>query len=534
MAVDPTALGPLGAVPDPGYRSSYATSDLTRAFPGVLAVDRVSIDVRQGEIHGIIGKNGAGKTVLMSTIAGIYPATSGRLQVGNDSVDLARHSPANARSLGIALIPQEPLFAKDLSVTDNLFMGRVPTRRGLVDFSGVNRTLAEISDRLGIRVRADQPMNTLLMEDQQMLALGRALYLDRARVLLLDEITASLPRSKKRVLLQTLRRAIAERPEISVSLITHHIDEVLEFCDRVTVMRDGQAMRTIDVATTTKAILAAWIVGSEDSAAVAGQPVAPAPVESAATATAPSSRIVLSARSLGLGNALDNLSFELRLGEVLGIAGLDGSGKDELFAIIAGLRKPDRGAIGVNGKELAFKSPVDARRVGVAYLPKKRDQYAVLTGRSVEENALANIYPAITSRFGVIDSGRAHRLATEAVSTLHIKTPSLHTPIDDLSGGNRQKTMIARVLTGNPVVFLLNEPTRGVDLATKPELLSAIRVRLAQRAGVILTSESEEELVEICDRVLVLYRGKVVGDVNRGAPGFTAADLYRLVQGVGQ
>src|SRR5450759_831889 len=245
------AVGAGDPAPDVGSVFSYQTVDLTRAFPGVLAVDRVSISIRQGEIHGIIGKNGAGKTVLMSTIAGIYPATSGKLQISGDTIDLVHHTPARARELGIALIPQEPLFANHLSVFENLFMGRMPQRRGLVDFSAAQRILSQISERLGVKFDSDQAINTLRIEDQQMLALGRALYLDRAIVLLLDEITASLPRDRKRVLDQTLQRAIAERPEISVTLITHHIDEVIEFCDRVTVMRDGRAVQTIEVATTT-------------------------------------------------------------------------------------------------------------------------------------------------------------------------------------------------------------------------------------------------------------------------------------------
>ncbi len=534
----PQAMGAGDPSPDVGPQISYQTVDLTRAFSGILAVDQVSISVRQGEIHGIIGKNGAGKTVLMSTIAGIYPATSGKLQIGDNTVDLARHTPAHARDLGIALIPQEPLFANHLSVFDNLFMGRMPQRGGLVDFSRARRILAEISERLGVRFDSNQAINTLPIEDQQMLALGRALYLDRANVLLLDEITASLPRDRKRVLDQTLQRAIAERPEISVTLITHHIDEVLEFCDRVTVMRDGRAVSTIDVATTTKEILAAWIVGAEADSKLpaAADDAAPTTIQGAATtetAESESGPVVLSVTSVGLGTALAGLSFELRRGEVLGIAGLDGSGKDEIFSMLAGLRHPDTGSIAVSGRRVNFGSPTDARKAGIAYLPKKRDQYAVLTGRPVDENALAMVYSSLT-RFGLIDGKRAHNVVADGIRVLRIKTPSHRTKIDALSGGNRQKTMILRVLSASPVVYLLNEPTRGVDLATKPDLLREIRSRLAEHGGVVVTSESEEELVEICDRVLVLYRGAVVGDLVRGKPEFNASQLYRLTQGVQQ
>lgn len=517
--------------------SSYETVDLTKTFPGVTAVDHVSVSVERGEIHGIIGKNGAGKTVLMSTIAGIYPASDGRLQIGAESVDLTRHTPGRARDLGIALIPQEPVFAKDLSVIDNLFMGRIPQRHGLVDYSGADRALAEIADRLGIRVRPRQPIGSLALEDQQFLALGRALYVDKARVLLLDEITASLSRARKHVLGQTLKRAIAERPEISVTLITHHIDEVMEFCDRVTVMRDGRAVRTISVPTTTNAILASWVVGAEEGP----QPgVAPADrsdrargggAPRAAAFDTTASAATITVKSLGLDGLLRDISFELQLGQVLGIAGLDGSGKDEFFSILAGIRRPDRGTVLINGREVSVRTPENSRRAGIAYLPKKRDQYAVLTGRPVDENALAMVYPWLT-RFGMIDHGRARRIVDDGVRSLNVKTPSIHTRIDALSGGNRQKTMIIRILATEPVVYLLNEPTRGVDLATKPELLGAVRSRLAARGCVIVTSESEDELVEICDRVIALYKGSVVADLTRGDPGFNAADLYRIIQGV--
>lgn len=239
----------------------------------------------------------------------------------------------------------------------------------------------------------------------------------------------------------------------------------------------------------------------------------------------------IAVESAGLDGSLNDISFDLQLGQVLGIAGLDGSGKDELFSMLAGIRRPNRGSIAVNGRVVTMRSPEESRRVGIAYLPKKRDQYAILTGRPVDENALAMIYPRL-SRFGLINGGRARRIVDDGVRTLKVKTPSIHTPIDSLSGGNRQKTMIIRILATEPVVYLLNEPTRGVDLATKPELLAAIRSRLAARGCVIVASESEDELVEICDRIIALYKGSVVADLTRGDSGFNAADLYRSIQGV--
>jgi ABC-type sugar transport system ATPase subunit len=530
-----------GGIPSAAYvPASYETFDLTKSFPGVVAVDHVSLAVYAGEIHGIIGKNGAGKTVLMSTLAGIYSPSAGRFSVGGTEVDVSHYSPRQARSLGIALIPQEPLFARDQTVVENLFMGGIPQRGFLIDFRGARQAVVELCDRLGLSVKPDQPVGEVSIEDQQMLALGRALFLDRARVILLDEITASLSRQRKQVLKDAMRGALADRPDVSFTLITHHIDEILEFCDRVTVMRDGQAVRTLDVPRVSKAVLASWIVGTEESGvlpsrvgsgegyssdkAPAGGEPTPEPADEAG--------VVLEVSSLGLEDEVEGLSFELRIGEVLGIAGLDGSGKDTVFAILAGIRQPDRGDIRVNGRLARLRTPLDARRAGIAYLPKKRDQYAVLTGRSVQENLLCLVYPQLASRFGLINELRARSRVRATMQTVHIVTPSMATPIDSLSGGNRQKVILGRILQSTPFVYLLNEPTRGVDLATKPDLLATIRSQLASRAGVLLTSESEDELIEICDRVLVLYHGQSIAEVRRGSTLFTSSELYRLVQGV--
>ena len=523
--------------------TSYETQNLTKTFPGVVAVRDVSIAVHCGEVHGFIGKNGAGKTVLMSVLAGLYPATSGQLRVGGDAVELAHYSPAKARAVGIALIPQEPLVAPERSVLENVFMGRMRSRRGILDVSSARRLVADVCERFAVSAKADQPMGEIGIEDQQMLALGRALFIDRARIILLDEITASLSRERKRVFGEAVSRMVNERPEISFTLITHHIDEILEFCNRVTVMRDGEAVETLDVKTATKASLASWIVGTENVSS--GTLAAGSLPVGGVAADSPSGQdgqrgdppvkdqpVKVRADSLGLGNELGSLSFELKIGEICGIAGLDGSGKDAAFNVLAGIEKPERGSIEIDGVKVSLRSPRDARRAGIAYLPKKREQFAMISGRSVEENLLLMMYPRLTSRLGLISGQKARSAALAAIGTWHIKTSGPSQPIDALSGGNRQKVILARIVQVAPDLYLLNEPTRGVDIATKPELLAIIRSNLSQRACVLLTSESEEELVEVCDRIIVLYRGVVVADLRRGHKNFNAGDVYRLIQGV--
>ncbi len=513
--------------------SSYGTRDLTCVFPGVLAVDRVSLEVRPGEIHGVIGKNGAGKSVLMSMLAGVIRPTSGDIWIGEDRVDVGAYQPARAHELGVSLITQEPLFAPYLNVMDNVFMGRTPTGRfGIADHAEMRRQVVEVADRLSIHVSPRQRMLDLAIEDQQMIALGKALFLEKARVILLDEITASLSRARKQSLLSILKTAVAETPTVSFTLITHHINEIIDFCDRVTVMRDGCAVRTLDVGDTSKEELAAWIVGDEETfksrAPQAPGPSAPAERKVSEATAEP----VLSVDGL-TSAAFEDVSFDLQPGEILGVAGLDGSGKDEVLMALVGLMPTSAGVVRMGSSPVVLKSPQHAGRLGIAYLPKKREEFAVLQNMSVQDNTLLPIYPKLRTRLGLIDETRARSVAEDGVRSLQVKTPSLGTVIDALSGGNRQKVVLLRVMLRKPRVFLLNEPTRGVDLATKPEILKTIRHDLAARGGVVMTAESEEELVETCDRILVMYRGKVRRELRRAQPEFSAAEVYRTIQGVG-
>jgi ABC-type sugar transport system ATPase subunit len=323
-----------------------------------------------------------------------------------------------------------------------------------------------------------------------------------------------------------LRKAVDERPEISITMITHHIDEVIDFCDRVTVMRDGRVADVREVPGTDKHQLAAAIIGESD-VAQSSHPT------HAGEGTAPGERQpVLQVCDVAVGRDLRPFSFELARGEILGIAGLDGSGKEALFAVLAGLRQPSGGRVEVNGHRLRFGRPRLSRRLGIAYLAKKREQLHLLTGRSIEDNALVMAYPRV-SRAGFIRPVKARRLLRDLLAALQVAVQHPAHEIESLSGGNRQRVMIARLLAAKPSVYVLDEPNRGVDLATVPVVLEAIRSELAATSGVILSAESEDELTDLCDRVFVLYQGDVVGELRKGADGFDAANIYRLMQGVG-
>ena len=502
---------------------SYALEALTRRFPGVTAVDRAKLSVRRGELHGIIGRNGAGKSVLVSMIAGVIRPTSGRILVGGKEIDTARYSPGRARDLGIALIPQEPHFATALSVTDNLFMGRSITNRlGFSQTAAMQRKAEEIIATLGIDARPSDRIAELPLESQQLLAFGRAVFVDRARAVLLDEITASLSQVRKLELLRLLHSLLAETADLSFTLISHHIAEIMEFCDRVTVMRDGRSVATIEVAETNEQELAGWIVGDADQA------------ESKQAETAPrrTAAPILSLAGLSAGRSFQGLDLEIHEREVVGFAGLEGSGQNAAVEALFGLVTPTAGEMKLAGEPVEFRSPRDALDAGIAYLPRHREAHGVVQNLSVEVNTLLSAYDGYRRPLGFLKRREGRRMARQRSEHLAVKAPSIDAPIDNLSGGNKQKVLINRLALVKPRLFLLNEPTRGVDIASKPALLAVVRDELAAASGVVMLSESEEELIAVCDRILVFFKGEVREILERGTPGFTVGRLYELIQGV--
>lgn len=501
---------------------------LSKRFPGALAVDAVDLDILGGELHGLIGRNGAGKSVLVSMMAGLIPPSDGRIELRGESVAARRYDPIRARAAGVVLIPQEPAFAGQLSVTDNLFMGVAPAHRlGWLWPRSRAKRAADIIASLDLDgVGPNTRMADVPIESQQLLAFARAVYIDHARIILLDEITASLSQARKQSLLRLLRALLAETPELSFVLISHHIAEVQEFCDRVSVMRDGRHVAQLDVAETTGAVLAGWIVGDGD---ITGGEDS----ERAATSSTGPSRTLLCVQDLTLrGARLSPLSFQLGAGEVLGFAGLDGSGKEQAMRALFGLEDVAGGDVRLHDAPLTIDSPRAALRQGIAYLAKHREAEMIVQNMSVADNTLLSGYGRFLHRGGFVDARPARQAATRLTKAIGVKTPSLATPIDVLSGGNKQKVLINRLALAQPSVFLLNEPTRGVDIASKPALLATVRERLSDHTGVIVISESEDELISVCDRILVFFKGDVVSTLTRGTEAFSVDRLYKIIQGV--
>jgi ABC-type sugar transport system ATPase subunit len=504
---------------------SYRLEGLTKSFPGVVAVSQVDLTVRQGEIHGIIGRNGAGKSVLVSMIAGALRPTSGRIIIGETPVDGTSYDPARAHSLGVSLIPQEPRFAKRLTVRDNLFMGRpIASSFGWLKRSAMSDRLKSLASEIGLDFQPDDLMGRLPIEMQQLLAFAKAQFIEEARIILLDEITASLSRGRKTLLLGLLRRLVRAEPHRSYTLISHHVSEIMEFCDRVTVMRDGKAVATLDIAAVTAREVTDWIVG--DAKRVRFSTAMPA------TSQFAGSRAHFAIVGLTRAGVFEDVNLELRPGHVVGFAGLDGSGKDEAAEALFGLGGEMAGDILIDGRPVTIRSPAEAMSHGIVLLAKQREQQGVIPGRSIEENTLISSYRAVSNALGMIRSGEAHRITIEKIRDLNVKAAGPDVNMSTLSGGNKQKVLIGRLSLLSPKLFILNEPTRGVDLATKPEILRVIRSELAADSAVIMLSESEEELIEVCNEIMVFFRGRVVARLHRDEPDFNVGSLYRAIQGV--
>ncbi|MGQ0569101.1 MAG: ATP-binding cassette domain-containing protein [Armatimonadota bacterium] len=487
--------------------------NITKAFPGVLALDAVSLGCAAGEVHALVGENGAGKSTLIKVLAGVHPPDSGQIII--DGVEAHLTSPLDARRLGISIIYQELSLLPYLTVAENLFLGREPVRRGLLDRRRMGRETREVLDRLGLRVDARAPVYSLSIAAQQMVELAKALALD-AKIIMMDEPSASLTPAE----LRTLFAAIEElkRQGVAIVYVSHRLDEIFRVADRVTVLRDGGAVGTLDVASANRADLVRMMVGR--------------PLEETFPARgAGEGEVVLDVRGLTRSGVLDGITFTVRRGEVLGIGGLTGSGRTYLAKALFGAEPIDRGEIRLHRRPVRFATPSEAMRHGIGFVPEDRQSEGLVLRQTVRTNiSLPNLDTIQRRGF---TSDRAERaLAITAVESLRIRTPSVEQPVLYLSGGNQQKVVLGKWLPRDLDVIILDEPTRGIDVGAKEELYAIIR-DLARRGKALIVISSElPELIGVSDRILVLWEGQVAGMID--AATATEEQVVTLATGGGQ
>ncbi len=493
---------------------SLILRDIAKVYPGTVALDRVSFDVLPGEVHGLIGKNGAGKSTLVGVLAGLIEPSGGSIVIGGRSFkSLSR---GRARREGVAIVPQEPELIAGLTAAENLFLGGLPSRWGLLDRRGMRAAAGRVFAEYEAGIDPDQLAGDLPLSERQLLLVLRSCVVEDARIVVLDEASAPLACDDARNLRRIVRRLRSEGR--SVIYISHQVDELLDVCDRVTVLRDGRVAAVRERSSLDRRRLSELIVGEGASLT----PVRPGDV-------APSGDEVLRLEGLSRPGAFSGISLSLMRGEILGLAGLRGSGRTELLKAIAGIDPAAGGAMFVKGWRVSPSpsSPSEAMAAGVAYLPEEREGEGLIRGFSVCDNLLLNRLGG--GRGGLVNRRAARDRAARLFIDVMLKARSIHQDVDELSGGNRQKVVVGRVMAGAPDVCLLDEPTRGVDIGAKRAILSIVAGRFRVGAGVILTSPGLDDLVEVCDRIMVLSEGRIVGEYGRGS--FSEKRLYLDMQG---
>jgi rhamnose transport system ATP-binding protein len=485
---------------------------ISKTFPGVRALDRVSFDLHAGEVHALVGENGAGKSTLIKILSGVYPADEGEILLDGRPVAVA--DPRTAQALGIAVIYQEPVLFPHLTVLDNLYMGRHLRRGRLLDWPAMRARAADVLASLDVALNLHEVVGRLGTAQQQQVAIARALLQD-ARVLVMDEPTAPLTQKDAATLFR-LTRQIRERG-VGVIFISHRLDEVFEVADRVTVLRDGRHMVTVPVADVTREELVRHMVGR--TLAVLYPKSAPHP-----------GAVALEVHGAGKGAVVRDVSFTVRYGEIVGLAGLVGSGRSTLARALFGLDPLDRGRVLVDGREVRITTPLQARQLGIAYIPEDRQRQGLVLPFSVRAN-LGLVVLHQLSRHGFVDDEVESRLAWEYGTRLDVRAPSLEVPVAQLSGGNQQKVVVGKWLAARPRVLIMDEPTRGIDVGAKAEMHRLMDGLASEGLAILLISSELPELLGMCDRVVVMHRGRLAGVLSRQEA--TQERVMALATGVG-
>ena len=464
-----------------------------KVFPGVIALDDVQFELCQGKVHILLGENGAGKSTLMKILSGAYQKTAGRILL--EGADIEIKSPGHAQALGISIIYQELNLVPYLSAGENIFLGREPTKiPGVVDFGELYGKAQMLLDGLGVEINAKTPVAELGIAQQQMVEVAKALSLD-ARILIMDEPTSSLTEQEIGQLFAAIRKL--RDKGVAIVYISHRMEELFEIGDRVTVLRDGRYVGTHKLSDISKDELVQMMVGRQLT-------------QQYPKRSANIGEEVLRVENLAVKGKLNNISFSLRKGEVLGVAGLLGSGRTELARAIFGLERIASGSIHVKKKMRKIRSPQKAIDLGIGFLTEDRKMQGLVMLLSVKENiSLPSV--ARLSRFGVMNTAEETEAAQRFVNDLRIKTPSLEQKVMFLSGGNQQKVVLSKWLCSHAEILIFDEPTRGVDVGAKVEIYELMNELTAKGVGIIMISSELPEILGMSDRILVMAQGTIAG-----------------------
>ena len=491
-------------------QNAVVMQGITKRFPGVVALENVSLEVRRGELHAICGENGAGKSTLMKILSGVYQPDGGTLQIDGAEVGFA--STRAAEQAGIAIIHQELTLVEDLSVAANVFLGREKCRRvggidfGLLDEQAMTKECGRLLELLECSVSPHARTANLRVGDQQLVEIAKALSLN-ASIVVMDEPTSALTESESARLERTIARLLASGT--TILYISHKMDEVFRLADRITVLRDGRHVQTVNRADTTAREVTGWMVGRDISGVDFREP------RSRGKKLLEIHDLLLPWPEHPRGYRLSNISLDLHAGEILGVAGLMGAGRTELLETIFGAVEPTwTGTIAVAGKPVRFRHPREACAARIAMVTEDRKRLGLFPDLDVAGNiSLCSLTDTLVR--GFVNRGREESLVAAPIRDTGVKTTGPHASIMGLSGGNQQKCIIGRWLLTKPHILLLDDPTRGIDVGAKAELYRLINQLCREGMGVILTSSELPELLALADRIIVLAEGRLTAEFER-------------------
>lgn len=469
---------------------------ISKSFPGVKALDDVSVSIERGSVHALVGENGAGKSTLIKVLAGIYHPEQG--EVFLDGVKTKFRTPYDSQQKGISVVHQEFKMSESLSVAENVFLGNLMYKGRLVDWKGMRRRADEMLRELGVPMDVELAVETLSVAQKQMVEICKAIN-RHCKVLIMDEPSATLTEKEQALMFNTVRRL--KQDGVTIIYISHRLEEIFDLCDNVTVLRDGMHIKTVPVASVTRDELVSMMVGRTVAKEYphAGSEVG---------------EVVLEARNICRKGVLHDISFKLHRGEVLGIAGLVGAGRTELARAVLGIDKMDSGEILLHGKPVRIDRFNKAIAYGLSLVPEDRKSQGLVQIATVSRN-INMVNMSAAARGVVIDAAKEREISQEYVEKLDIMTPSIETEAQYLSGGNQQKVVIAKWLLEDSEIIILDEPTRGIDVGAKSEIYHLIVHLVEQGKAVLMISSELPEVIGMSDRILVIHEGRVADELMR-------------------
>lgn len=486
--------------------------NITKVFPGVKALEDVSLKIHSGEIHALVGENGAGKSTLIKILMGVFQKTSGQIFVEGKKADIS--DPIISRKLGLSAVYQDVTIASHLTVAENFFLGRLPKNNlGLVRWGYMYSETQKALDQLNIKVNARSLVKNLSVAQQEMVVIAKK-YFDKSKLIIFDEPTALLANEEVEELFGIIRQLKSEGT--GIVYISHRMEEIFEICDTVTVLKDGKCIDTMLVSETNEDDLVAKMVGRKIEDMYSIKHMKPG-------------KKVLEVKDLSRHGIFENINFDLHSGEVLGLFGLVGSGRTEIVRAVFGADPYDKGQISVNGKKVSINNPVDAIKLGIGLLPEDRKTQGLTPETTIKENINLASYNDI-SNGGVIRVKKEKKNAKEYVDKLRVVTPGINQRVINLSGGNQQKVVIGKWLCKQSKIFIFDEPTVGIDVGAKSEIYKLLQELLQAGNAVIIISSYLPEVMGIADRIMVISEGKHTGTINRSE--YNDEKLLRMASGI--